>query len=254
MPGAPACFAYGILVEWATSATLAFATATSQVTDDLISQFSRVVNPAPIPANQTFKLVAGTDGAVTLDGTVIGCGKYSALAKRDNFFGVMGIGDWDDPATPIAWYCDGQRYYQRAFGDVEFFFYNTGWNDLPFTQPPPHEPDGNILGSAQANWLRSALRNSTAKFKFVIMGVPAYSTGTYSADLRLPFHSWGASAVFSYGFSGYERTSVDGFFYYCVPEISDAPDTYLELTTDQFSFTTAFVGSGTETDRYIVRR
>ena len=256
IPDAPVCAAFGVLVEWAGAARLAIMQAEAQVTTDSISQFARVLSPAQVPQPATFKLVAGTNGSVTLAGTVIGCGKYSALQHRTGFYGAMGIGDWDSPAEPLAWYCNGQRYYSYRPSDrVEFFFYNAGWNDTAFTQPPPHEPDGNKLGSTQANWLRSALLNSTATFKFVIIGVSPYSNnGLYSADLRLPFHSWGASAVFARGSAGYERIGVDGLNFYCVPDIGDAPNSYLELTTGTYDFTTTLVIGGDTADRYIVRR
>lgn len=104
-------------------------------------------------------------------------------------------------------YLQRARHYRLAFDDVEFFFYDGD----------PNTPDGSNVSSIQAISLKTALANSTRRFKIIIN---AYSP--YSADVtnypgitaqRLPYKQWGACAVISSMDALYERFDVDGLTY-----------------------------------------
>jgi hypothetical protein len=98
------------------------------------------------------------------------------------------------------------RYYKKSFGYVDFFFYNGGYKsanmavDVDGYPGISSELDGVLESSIQGRWLKNELATSTARFKIVVMHFPPYTTGSYYpgyTPLRLPFATWGASAVMS---------------------------------------------------------
>jgi len=170
----------------------------------------------------------------------------------------------------------GRRYAKYSVGDADLFFYNTGWttSNLGATNPPL-EPDGVAAGSVQANWLRTNLESSTARFKFVIIHEPPYSSSTYAPGysiLRLPFKSWGATAVFSGHDHNYQRHIEDGLNYYTcgtgghslrtinatkTAGYQNGIDTsygYLSVVLDRYNCTTGFVAlnATTQFDRFSI--
>lgn len=159
----------------------------------------------------------------------------------DNFYVTIGNHDRDPDgrlAIELAYFkppplntASGPQtkpYYSVRRGHVEFFPYDSGYDSSQVNQ----QPDGVGLASIEAGWLRTALANSTAKFKVVLVHQPPYTSfrttigpddaggDALSGDgflaypaLRLPFKDWGADVVFSGHIHSYERLEVDGFPY-----------------------------------------
>ena len=96
-------------------------------------------------------------------------------------------------------------YYELAYQYVEFFIYDT------------QNPYGFDATSLQAAWLRGKLAASTRPFKLVVLAQPPYSTEEDNSPGfvagRLPFITWGASAVLSGSSGVMERRVVDGLPY-----------------------------------------
>ncbi len=298
-------YAVGCLIEWNTEAALAFVSIETSTNDSKPSQLSqRYLNDGLLPApQQRFAFVGDFDSAgpiptmlVKLDPDIIVIGlgdffygsnhttDYAAYAntlqvlKRQNrLITVAGNHDLDIDGGLVYYnYFGGKRYYSQRVGNVEFFIYNTGWDTANVgTTNHPWEPDGFVAGSVQAAWLQGALASSTARFKFVVLHEPPYSSAiSYSPGytlLRLPFHAWGATAVFSGHAHCYERHIVDSINYFCAgtgghQPVAVGPATnglqaglgstpgYLLLTTDEFNATTEFVHDGTSFDRFTFGR
>lgn len=95
-----------------------------------------------------------------------------------------------------------ERYYDFIWGDVHFFSLNS--NDS--------EPDGNLPGSVQAQWLQRALTASTSCWKVVYLHTSPYSSGEKygsSSSLQWPYIEWGATIVLSGHSHVYERLLVN---------------------------------------------
>jgi len=291
-PEAQQCFAVGAFIEWNTEARLVFA---SLETD------SQALSPATVtltglttvqPEPRHFALLGDTAPGAVLDAimklpedtVVIGLGDflygtvptddYAAYAStiqqlqaQGRWFAVAGEVDFDHDAGLVVFnnLTNGKRYAKYKFGtDIEIFFYNVGWDTASLnTQPPPFEPDGNIVTSVQAQWLKSSLAASTARFKFVVLHECPYSDGNYAPGysvLRLPYKAWGATAVFCAHDHNYQRFIVDGLNYVLVgtggaelqPISATHQDTYqagrddifgyLSLEIDPFNASIKFVG------------
>ncbi len=122
----------------------------------------------------------------------------------------MGNHDWGPRADPSA-YLDyfnlpgNERYYDYIKGDLHFFVLSSDTRD----------PDGTSSISIQANWLRTKLQASTAKYKIVYFHHAPYSSGTHGNHLymRWPFKAWGADLILSGHDHTYERLVIDGLTY-----------------------------------------
>jgi predicted MPP superfamily phosphohydrolase len=120
-------------------------------------------------------------------------------AATNNFFPVLGNHDFDEGVASYSTYFDlpnsatatsGERYYSLKRGDVELFMLSAD----------PREPDGRSSTSAQYQWARNAIRNSTAAWQIVQFHQPAYTYVTNHGPetaMRWPFQAWGVDAVFS---------------------------------------------------------
>jgi len=290
-------FGIGAMVEWDSSAKLVFCTLEAAANGMTPSQLSQNYTQGTVTAAapQKFVFVGDFDpGTVPdllvklpLNVTVIGLGDYfygadhttdyaayantlQVLKSQGRFIAVAGNHDLDVDGGLVYnnFFGNGKRHYSIVVGNVEFFIYNTGWNTANVgTTNHPYEPDGFVAGSVQANELRAALAASTAKFKFVVLHEPPYSsvanyTPGYSL-LRLPFKAWGATAVFSGHAHLYERVIVDGLNYYTVGTGGHSPSAfaasyvaghqnglastpgYLMLTTDEYDATSKFIRADT---------
>ena len=122
------------------------------------------------------------------------------------FFPSLGNHDWytaDAQAYLTTFALPGnERYYEFVRGNVHFFAIDSD----------AHEPDGNDVNSAQAQWLRETMRASAAPYKVVYFHHPPYSSGVHGSDVGMqwPFAAWGASVVLAGHDHNYERLVVDG--------------------------------------------
>ncbi len=138
--------------------------------------------------------------------------------RANRFFPSLGNHDWRTlGAQPYLDYFDlpgagyestsgNERYYDFQLGDVRFFAYDSDFN----------EPDGHALGSQQAEWLRTELAASEAKWNFVYFHHPPFSSAAHGStpSMQLPFKEWGADAVLSGHDHVYERVLQDGLPYF----------------------------------------
>lgn len=119
--------------------------------------------------------------------------------------------------TPDLWSPLGVRYYKFRKGDVEFFIANSGIS--PDNHRAFSERDGIDSNSVQAQWMKTQIQNSSAKWKIVVIHHPPYSSvpleliDAYEV-LRWNFKQWGASVVFSGHNHTYESLIVSGLPYF----------------------------------------
>lgn len=138
-------------------------------------------------------------------------GIFGAGALFNKFFPALGNHDWITVnALPYLNYFTlpgNERYYDFIKGNCHFFVVDSDVN----------EPDGNTIASRQANWLRSGLSSSTARFKIVYFHHPPYSSGQHgnNTDMQWPFKEWGATIVLCGHEHNYERlVGNDGMTYF----------------------------------------
>lgn len=163
--------------------------------------------------------------------------KLVSAATKNNFYVTIGNHD-RDPVGHLAIelalfnvpsvFRDGAEqpsngYYQVVRGHMEHFFYDSGYDNSHVNQ----QADGNDLNSKQAVWLQTALARSTARWKWVHIHHPGY-TSTLDAspqptlvgdgyknfiairNIVNKLKEWGADGV-SHGHShNYERMNVNG--------------------------------------------
>lgn len=161
-------------------------------------------------------------------------GIYGAGASEMRFFPVPGNHDYavdgllgETPNT-LASYKNffvglpgNGRYYEFVKGPVHFFMLNSD----------PHEQHGNTSSSAQAEWLRTKMQLSTAKWKIVVIHDAPYQSSPHDApgilSSRWPFKDWGADLVFSGDGHFYERLEVEGLPYIVNGLGGNSPDAVL---------------------------
>lgn len=142
-------------------------------------------------------------------------------ATKNAFFPALGNHDLSDAVPAPDSYLEyftlpgkgftnssgNERYYEFTWGQVQFFVLNSN----------PDEPDGITVGSKQANWLKTRLAASTARWKIVVDHHPPFSSDNShgaNAALQWPFAQWGADAVLSGHSHTYERIKHDGIVYF----------------------------------------
>jgi hypothetical protein len=292
-------FAVGVMVAWNTAAKLAFATLTVDV--DQSSPVALATQTSTMP--QRFALVGDFSAAVggemlfklPTDYIAVGLGDFfytadhaadyaayagtlTKLRAAGRLLATRGNHDldYDDGAQFYNTFGNGKRYFTQVIGDVQFFVVNPGWGtaDLGSTSPVL-EPDGNTVGSRQYLWLKGALAQSTARWKFVIMHEPAYSSGTYTPGytaLRWSYQALGADAVFCAHDHVYQRHIIDGLNYIgigtggaALTAISATPIAgfqtgrsafgYLNLIVDHYDAEISHVGlDGTVFDKFVISK
>lgn len=99
-----------------------------------------------------------------------------------------------------------ERYYDFVRGPVHFFALNSNTN----------EPHGNLANSAQAQWLRIGLSNSTAPWQVIYFHHAPYSSGQKGSyqPMQWPFAEWGADVVLASRDRHYERIERDDVLYF----------------------------------------
>lgn len=292
-------YGVGVMVSWNTAARLAFATLQVDVDEraPMVLSTQTTTVPARFALVGDFSAAVGGEALFKLpqDYIAIGLGDFFYTTDHDadyaayagNLVKLRAAGrliatrgnhdiDYDDGAKFFQTFGNGQRYFSRVVGDVEFFIINPGWDteDLG-SATPAFEPAGNTMGSAQYNWLKGAMARSTANWKFVVMHEPPYSSGTYAPGymaLRWDFRALGANAVFHAHDHIYQRHIVDGLNYIGVgtggaplTAIAATPTAgyqtgrsafgYLQLIVDKYDTSILHVGlDGTMFDRFVIHR
>ena len=136
-------------------------------------------------------------------------GAYGNGATSNRFFPCLGNHDWVQNGQPSLDYFalpGNERYYRHRAGPVEFFALNSN-ADIDGTSPT----------STQGVWLRTALTNSTARWKLVFFHHPPYSADAAvagNAYMRWPFAAWGATLVMAGHEHYYARIQTNGIAYF----------------------------------------
>lgn len=152
---------------------------------------------------------------------LLDCGQYYGSFQSDGetqnrFFPAPGKEDWDfnglDDYGAFFSPTNNGRYYDVCTGDAHIFVIDSD----------AREPDGNLMTSPQAIWLKTKLLLSTARWKIVVMSDSPYgANGQYSVPqtigvpLEWPFKTWGADLVLSGGDAYYDRETISGLNYIC---------------------------------------
>jgi tartrate-resistant acid phosphatase type 5 len=137
-------------------------------------------------------------------------GSYGAGATTNRFYPIPGNHDWYTPnAQPYFDYFvlpGNERYYDFVWGTIHFFMLDSDAN----------EPDGITNVSTQANWLRTQLANSNARWKLVLVHHAPYSSASHGSNpmLQWDYAGWGATAVIAGHDHSYERILKNGFPYF----------------------------------------
>ncbi len=137
-------------------------------------------------------------------------GRYGPGADRPRFFPALGNHDWATAqAAPYLDYFTlpgNERYYEVRWGPVQLFVLDSD----------PREPDGIMVNSRQARWLRERLQVSDAPWRLVVLHHPPYSSSLHGSTqaLQWPFAAWGATAVLAGHDHVYERIERDGVLYF----------------------------------------
>ena len=204
--------------------------------------------------NPEFIITAGDNFHKTLTPLETMIGQYYRWSFP-NFFPTAGNHDITDPvnyylndATYLtnftdyfSWLPGNRRYYTITKGEVQFFFYNSDFGGVASYCPNERkiwEVDSLKINSRQANWLKTELARSSAKFKIVVSHYPPYFSFPYDIDttttvncngspyklnmrvdtlfkqLRLPFKEWGADMVINGHTHCGELLEVEGLKYY----------------------------------------
>ncbi len=134
---------------------------------------------------------------------------YTALRKQDASLADIGVrGNHEGSAT--YW----KRYWPQPF--------NSGGLYWSFDYGPMHvtmldQFTAYSAGSAQYNWMKADLANSTKKWKIVVLHEPGWSAGgghgnntTVQNDLQPLFQQYGVAIVFGGHNHYYARASVNG--------------------------------------------
>ncbi len=238
----------GAMIEWNTSAKLAFVTMETQLEvaspQTLATLYLRSSQEAAVTVKLAFcgNFEAGTVDPLLYrlppETVVLGLGNQlygnpteqaalyattlSRLVADHRFYSVGGAVDVDVDGGLVfrTKFGNGKRYGVYQFGSVDVFFFNVGWDTATIgTGATPWEPDGITATSRQGRWLQAALARSTARFKIVVLAFPPYGGDPVAAgytDLRLPFRAWGATAVVSGYYGNYQRLIVGDLPYFVV--------------------------------------
>lgn len=244
----------GYLLSWNVDCTLDYLVANANLTEvaSTVQAQVKILKDGATQNSQADKfVVVGNDGVAGYPHLAL-----AQLVKAENPSFVLGAGNHNYPAGDVstlaatlvpfwgqentnrkAWFALGnidldtlngraaieyynyvphpsQRYFNQSFGlNTEVFFYNGGYK----SDGSLVEPDGVDVNSMQGVWLKSALANSTAKCKIVLVGEPVWTSSVAKypgkASLQtLLFKSWGANLVVSCG-TLYERVFIGGLNY-----------------------------------------
>jgi tartrate-resistant acid phosphatase type 5 len=136
-------------------------------------------------------------------------GTYGPGGTRNRFFPALGNHDWyTTGAVPYLDYFTlpgNERYYDMAWGNVHAFAVDSD----------PSEPDGVSSTSTQAQWLKTRMASSSARWKVVTMHHPPFSSGPHASTpyMQWPYKEWGASLVLAGHDHIYEKLEEGGLPY-----------------------------------------
>ena len=145
--------------------------------------------------------------------------RNALIAKSGNLYGSPGNHDYQASGSIAAWKTYFGRtltYFTQAFGEMEFFFYDTNETHV--------DNDQTSLGASQnapmGQWLLNALRQSKARWKIVVIHHPAYTSSTHSPG-GYPAMAWdwpglGVALVLQSHDHVAERLLKDGATYFTV--------------------------------------
>ena len=129
-----------------------------------------------------------------LDGTPNNIAVWSSNERKKYFINPYPNNFYTGDTTNNQYIGERGNYYEWKWGDAQFFVLDPYW----YTNPKPDSLHGWrwTLGQTQYNWLKTALQNSTATFKFVfahhlIGGDPQGRGGIEYAD----FYEWGGNNI-----------------------------------------------------------
>jgi hypothetical protein len=184
---------------------------------------ANTVDAALLHANaDTVNVVAPGDLADATNptyGTINDALRNALIAKTGNLHGSPGNHDYLAGGSIAAWKTYFGRtltYFTQAFGEMEFFFYDTNETHV--------DNDQTSLGASQnapmGQWLLNALRQSKARWKIVIIHHPAYTSSTHSPG-GYPAMAWdwpglGVALVLQSHDHVAERILKDGATYFTV--------------------------------------
>jgi len=185
-----------------------------------------VVNMIKSTLKPDFIVTVGDNnyGALTHEGYDLAVGKYfhefignytgehGQGAAENKFFPAIGNHDWHRNTeyqgfTEYFTLPGNERYYDFTIGEAHFIIINSD----------SHEPDGREPGSVQYQWCKDVMTKSDAKWTFVFLHHPPYSSSTKHGStqvMRWPFGEWGATAVFAGHDHTYERFEIEGTPYF----------------------------------------
>jgi hypothetical protein len=169
--------------------------------------------------------------------------RNALIAKAGNLHGSPGNPDYLAGGSIAAWKTYFGRtltYFTQAFGEMEFFFYDTNETHV--------DNDQTSLGASQnapmGQWLLNALRQSKARWKIVIIHHPAYTSSTHSPG-GYPAMAWdwpglGVALVLQSHDHVAERILKDGATYFTVGLGGSGVHAFgTPLTESKFQSTTA---------------
>lgn len=187
-------------------------------------------------------------GNYSVDGTAIGVNRFFNLVDRRRLIWVPGNQELDENSG--RHHFDGvptPAYYKAVVGNVDIFCLNSGYNTAGATVFP------NTDVSDQASWLNRGLKESTARFKIILLHHPPYSdvTGITPGypDLIWPYADWGADLVISGHAKVYQRFDKAGLPFVVLGPVGGTVGTvvnstavatstssgYLKLSLDSFN-------------------
>lgn len=167
-----------------------------------------------------------------------------ALLNNDatkNFDFILNAGDMCDNGKNFNQWAMALNTYQKLFANTSMFFaagnhekgsnaltnyfnytvssqnavdglyYSFDYANAHFTVLNTNDADGNGLGAAQLSWLENDLKNTNAKWKFVLMHKSLYSGGSHSTDsevvaMRSQLQTLFADNGVSIVFGGHDHT------------------------------------------------
>lgn len=149
---------------------------------------------------------------------------WDRLHEQGRFFATPGNHDLDTAGGTAFFNYMRQpptNYFKTSLGEfADLFVLVSGFTSVGAQLFPFNTGIPSMLYAPQYVWLKSALAASTARFKFVILHEPVYTSGAvHNAHTELqdiPFKQWGATAVLSGHNHQYERIVRDGMTYYVV--------------------------------------
>ena len=204
---------------------------------------------------------------------------YNSYPTHINWYVVLGNHDYKtNPDAEVAYSKISARWHMPAryfsikknigkdsANTAEFFFIDT----TPFQKDYYKEPDyaSHVAGNdttAQLNWLINGLKNSTAKWKFVIGHHPLYSAGKRKGKLgdmidafRDIFEKYKVDAYFCGHEHQLEVDKEDGYHFYQFisgagsesTAVTNAP--YTKFTAQDYGFLTAGISGNEMLVQYI---